>query len=255
MPTVDLRLGNCLEILPTLAAGSVDAVITDPPYFVTIGSQTKRTPAYEKLKAHNWGLVTEWIAALSPVIKVGGQLYSFTSDTDISPTRAALEDEEFTILGKMVWIETNPLPSYTKKCYRGGINLILHARKGGTTNFFSERTQQELGSYWMLPKVGGAIRTEHPTQKPLALILEWVQNSCPPNGIVLDPFMGSGTTGVACAKLGRNFIGIEIDPGYFAIAQKRIAEALAQLSLPLFTDNSQPPAGADTGRNLALLLP
>ena len=90
MATVELILGDCLDILPTLASGSVDAVITAPPYFITIGTQTKRTPAYEKLKVHDWGLVTEWIAALSAVIKDGGQLYCFTSDTDISPTRAAL---------------------------------------------------------------------------------------------------------------------------------------------------------------------
>jgi site-specific DNA-methyltransferase (adenine-specific) len=71
----------------------------------------------------------------------------------------------------------------------------------------------------------------HPTQKPLALMQVIVNDLTRPGDTIFDPFMGSGTTGVACVKTGRNFIGCEIDPGYFAIAEKRIAEA--QMQLPL----------------------
>ena len=85
----------------------------------------------------------------------------------------------------------------------------------------------------MLPIVGGKKRTEHPTQKPLEIIRTWVENSCPEGGIVLDPFMGSGTTGVACVQTGRNFIGIEIEPKYFEIAEKRIAEAQLQMRMEI----------------------
>ena len=75
---------------------------------------------------------------------------------------------------------------------------------------------------------------EHPTQKPISLYSKWIELFTNPGDTVLDPFMGSGTTGVACMKLGRNFIGIEKDAGYFKIAERRIAEAQAQLALPLF---------------------
>ena len=74
---------------------------------------------------------------------------------------------------------------------------------------------------------------QHPTQKPVELAAHFIKLHTRPGDTVLDPFMGSGTTGVACAQTGRNFIGIEIDAGYFAIAQRRIAEAQAQLALPL----------------------
>ena len=75
---------------------------------------------------------------------------------------------------------------------------------------------------------------QHPTQKPVPLIAWCMERAKIPIGAtVLDPFMGSGTTGVACVRTGRNFIGIEIDPTYFAIAQRRIAEAQAQLALPM----------------------
>ncbi len=73
----------------------------------------------------------------------------------------------------------------------------------------------------------------HPTQKPLAVMLWVIENYTKPGDTILDPFMGSGTTGVACVQLGRNFIGIEIDARYFAIAQKRIADAEKQIIMPL----------------------
>ena len=74
---------------------------------------------------------------------------------------------------------------------------------------------------------------EHPTQKPLSLMTWCVLNNTKPGDTILDPFMGSGTTGVACVQTGRNFIGIEIDPGYFKIAEKRIHDAQQQMRLPL----------------------
>ena len=73
----------------------------------------------------------------------------------------------------------------------------------------------------------------HPAQKPLALLTYLIEKATQPEDTVLDPFMGSGTTGVACVQTGRRFIGIEIDPKYYEIAQRRIAEAEAQLRLPL----------------------
>lgn len=74
---------------------------------------------------------------------------------------------------------------------------------------------------------------QHPNEKPVGLMEKLITVCSSPGDTVLDPFMGSGTTGVACVKLGRNFIGIEIDPTYFAIAQKRIAAAQLQMTLPL----------------------
>jgi len=73
----------------------------------------------------------------------------------------------------------------------------------------------------------------HPTQKPLSLMLWVIENYTKPGDTVIDPFMGSGTTGVACVETNRNFIGIEIDPGYFKIAEKRIAQAKQRVMLPM----------------------
>jgi modification methylase len=230
---IDLRLGDCLEILPTLADKSVDAVITDPPYLVTITGQSKRTPSFDKLKAHDWTLPLDWMVEAVRVLKDGGAFYSWCCAEEMTIYQKGLKSLGMRIFNNLVWIKTNPLPSFTKKIYRNAAEFCFYGAKGKHINYFHSRTQQELLGYWMLPIVGGAKRTEHPTQKPLEIMLEWVENSCPVGGTVLDPFMGSGTTGVACKQLGRNFIGIEKEPKYFDIAARRIAEAQQQMVMPL----------------------
>ena len=228
--TVTLYHGDCLEILPTLNAGSVDAVITDPPFFVTITTQTKSTPAYDALKEYKWTVSLAWISHLQELLKDGGVLYVFTNDNDISYLIKEIERRGLRIYQRLHWIKTNPLPSYTKWNYRGGIELAFYVVKGDKPAYFREITQQELHSYWFYPIVGGAERTIHPTQKPVELMKEWIVNSTLPGDTILDPFMGSGTTGVACVETGRNFIGIEIDADYFKIAQRRIADAQSRMN-------------------------
>jgi len=233
MVDIDLRLGDCLEILPTLETGSVDAVITDPPYVVTISSTSKNTPAFNKLKEHNWTLPYDWMIDTVRILKDGGAIYSWICPEEATILEKGLKSLGCKIHSTLAWVKTNPLPSYTKKVYRRTLELALYGAKGDTISYFAERTQQELRGIWYLPIVGGKKRTAHPSQKPLEIIVDWVVNSCPPGGVVLDPFMGSGTTGVACVQTGRNFIGIEIEEKYFNIAEKRIAEAQLQIRMEI----------------------
>ncbi len=220
--------GDCLEVMKSIPDGSVDAVITDPPYGMNITDTTKAPEGYETLRDKEWIGDTAWIPEVAKMLIDGGALYTFTNGEDINDLHKASKECGLRIFRRLHWIKSNPLPSYTKHNYRGGVELAYFLIKGTAPAYFRERTQQELLSYWIYPIVGGHERTEHPTQKPVELISEWVENSCPPGGTVLDPFMGSGTTGVACAKTGRNFIGIEIDEKYFKIARRRIEDAYAQ---------------------------
>ena len=229
--SVTLYLGDCLDVMRDMPTGSVDAVVTDPPFDVTLTSLTRDTPAFAELARRQWTALFEWVAEAARIMRDGGALYTFTNGEDIGAYKQAFADAGLRWYSRLHWIKTNPLPSFLKHNYRGGVELALYACKGTGPRFYKERTQQELRCYWMLPIVGGKVRTEHPTQKPVALMSEWIENSCPPDGTVLDPFMGSGTTGVACVQTGRNFIGIEIDPTYYAIAEKRIREAQMQPTL------------------------
>ena len=237
---IKLIQGDCLEVMKTLDVNSVDAVITDPPYGITMTGLTKKTRAFDTLKEHDWESSHGWIAPVSDILVDGGAFYIFTCDDDISDIRRTVEKCGMRVNSRLVWIKTNPLPSFQKVAYRNSTEIALYGNKGNRVKYFAERTQQELVGYWFYPIVGGAKRTKHPTQKPLELISEWVTNSCPPGGIVFDPFMGSGTTCVACIQTGRNFIGIELDPNYFSIATNRIQSAIDAQSLPHQIEMSLP---------------
>lgn len=189
-----LYLGDCLKVMPAL--GGFDAVVTDPPY--GIGAD-KGTGKYGKLKAgrQRWDSAApdvRWIE-MFPSIVWGGNYFN------LPPSRAYLVwDKGAGFKGRdfaeceMAW------------CSFDGNARIYH------------RDPLAKGDYK---------GKQHPTQKPVAL-MEWCLGFLPDATTILDPFMGSGTTGVACVKMGRKFIGIELDPDYFEISCERIREAYRQ---------------------------
>ena len=207
MSNVTLHLGDCLEILPTLEAGSVDAVITDPPY--GIGESGKKNASRTNLAAvrdygdfrwdEKW--TREHIDAILQVSRhqviFGGNFYA-----DWLPASSSW----------IIWDKDNT--GDFADC-----ELAWTSHKKAVRKF----TWRWNGFIKQQPE-----ERHHPTQKPLALMLWVLENYTAPTDTILDPAMGSGTTGVACVKTGRNFIGIEIDPDYYAIAEKRIAEAQMQ---------------------------
>ena len=196
-----LYLGDCREILPTI--GKVDAVVTDPPYGLGDkwqggGGSKKSSWKFDPSEAMAWDgstvdIVPSLVNVATEAVIWGGNYYS------LPPSRCWLlwdkkqNDQWTTAQAEMAWT-----------------NLDRPVR----TFRFAQCEQANEG------------RKEHPTQKPLALMmwcLKWVDGDT-----ILDPFMGSGTTGVACVKLGRKFIGMEIDPRYFDTACRRIEQAQRQ---------------------------
>jgi site-specific DNA-methyltransferase (adenine-specific) len=214
MTTATLHLGDCLDVLPTLAA---DVAVIDPPYGIgknniVPGSRTSRN---SKAMRTEYG-VLDW-------------------DDERSPERVALalaQTKDAVVFGGNYYADILPVS-------RGWI-VWDKQTSGNFSDFELAWTSYDRASEMFRYMWNGMLKAKpetrvHPTQKPLAL-MEWViENYTRPGDTVLDCFMGSGTTGVACARLGRNFIGIERDPGYFAIAQRRIEQAQAQLALPLFS--------------------
>ena len=207
-----LYLGDCREILPLLP--KVDAVVTDPPYGLGDkwnggGGSKRSTWKFDPSEAKSWDgstvpLVVESLDAPEIVIW-GGHYYA------LPPTRCMF-----------VWDKGQPDTWTTGQSEIAWTNLDRPSR--------TFRMAQCEAHDEMRPKT-------HPTQKPASLMawcLKWLEAQT-----ILDPFMGSGTTGVACAKLGRKFIGIEIEPKYFDIACKRIDEAYRQPRL--FKDEAPRP--------------
>ena len=206
--TSQLYLGDCLDIMRTMPDKSVDAVITDPPY--GIGESGKKNKSRGQLaKPKDYGD------------------YRWDNDRIGKPPF----DEIFRVSVNQVIFGGN---YYTDYLYPSPSWIVWD--KLNTGDFADcelawtshKRAIRKYAYMW-----NGMIKQMpeeryHPTQKPLSLMLWIIDNYTLPGSTILDPFMGSGTTGVACAKTGRNFIGIEIDPGYFEIAQRRIHDAEQQ---------------------------
>ena len=213
-------LGDCLAVMPTL--GPVDAVVTDPPYGIfkktgTDGKMFGKETIYSTDdKAAGWDVKPslEVFAAIMTTKKyvVWGGNY-FADIMGASP-------------GVMIWHKKTGNNSYAD-CEIAWTNAT------GTTRIFEH---QWCGAFKDSERGQRAV---HPTQKPVAL-MQWCLGFLPDAKTILDPFMGSGTTLVACQKLGRHGIGIEIDPDYFDIACKRVEEAARQPDL--FIPATQTPA-------------
>lgn len=207
-----LYLGDCMKILPTI--GSFDAVVTDPPYGIRLNTDNSRFSGGDaKSKARRGSGVGS--AGGTPVIG---------DDSPFDPSfLVGLPGE------KIIWGWNN----YPDLLPRGACLVWLKRNDEAFGTFLSDA---ELA--WMskghgiycrrdLSNTAIANHRQHPTQKPVGL-MEWCLEFVPKAKTVLDPFMGSGTTGVACAKSGKEFIGIEIEPKYFEIACERIEAAHAQ---------------------------
>ena len=193
-----LHLGDCREILPTL--GKVDAVVTDPPYGVSINARPgRRAKNTDQIIGDGVAPDIQWLLQW-PCIIWGGQCFSKQLPTST---------------GWLVWYKYHPDGSQHSQAELAWTNVVR------TIRHYSEAYHGFMRA---------ADGWHHPTQKPPRL-MGWCIGFLPNAQTILDPFMGSGTTGVACVKLGRKFIGIEIDETYFDIACKRIEKAYAQPDL------------------------
>jgi len=198
-----LYCGDCMDILPTLP--KVDAVITDPPYGVNWAGHGLSTQKWDAIYADDGTLDLRDILVLSPIVlSFGANCYP-----NQLPSRGRwLCWDKRTIDGSADKMLGSPFElAWCNK--ESGFDKIVRVLHGGIVN------------------ADGGKRV-HPTQKPTAVMIESIQWAAPKAQTILDPFMGSGTTGVAAIQLGRSFIGIEREPKYFDIACKRIEQAVAQ---------------------------
>lgn len=223
-----LLLGDSLEILPLL--GKVDAVVTDPPYGIIpqFGVQNKKNGVRNLQFAWDGVHVNDTvIAALAAAGGLAQSFFTFCGTSQVSLIEAALTGE-FTVK-PAVWIKACPPPAMPGNWWPSGFEYALYGYRPGAP--FAD-TDTSRSNVFYSDTYRHGIRADekvaHPTQKWLPLIERIVRSVVPPDGTALDVFMGSGTTGVACVKLGRKFIGIEIDEGYFTIACDRIRKAYAQ---------------------------
>jgi len=201
--SVELHLGDCLEFMRTMPDKSVDAVITDPPYGLNINYSS-----YVDTQENLSDLVSNFIPEVIRISALG-VVFCGVNNVQIYPKADWVGCWFYGTtgnFGKFGYNSWQPFLLYGKNNNRYGLDTIKYSK--------------------IEKRIDG-----HPCSKPVGLMSALINRFSDENAIIFDPFMGSGTTGVACVQTGRNFIGCEIDPGYFEIAKRRIAEAQAQPSL------------------------
>lgn len=221
-----LHKGDCLEVMRSMPEKSVDCVITDPPYIINNfnGSRgfLKKTSITKRLVFLENGFDSAaWFAEVKRVSKKVN-CFIFCSNNQIAEL-LTLGDEYITTL--LVWHKPN-VPPFSNGTWLQDVEFIVHIRESGATFKGETKLKKKVVT---LPKE--IHETEHPAEKPVALIKRYLQIGTNEGDIVLDTYMGSGTVGVACLELQRSFIGIELLPEYFAMAEKRIKQAAQQPAL------------------------
>lgn len=239
-PTWRVECGNCLELLKGLPAGSVDAVITDPPFENEAHTQQRRVKRGEvcELEPLPFAAITPEIrvAASREMVRVcRGWVLVFCQAEAVGMWRATLEEAGAKYRRAMVWVKPDGMPQYSGDRPGMGYESIVSVWCGSGGSTWNGGGRHGV---FVHSKRCGTGENDHPTQKPTVLMLDLVKLFTNPGDTILDPFCGSGTTGVACIQTGRNFIGFEIDPGYCDIARRRIADA-APLFVPAAPQQKQ----------------
>ena len=247
---------HCEDALTGLARipdDSVDLIVADPPY----GLGKDYGNDSDKLEADAYLRWTEqWLDAALPKLKASGSLYIFLT-WRYSPEIFVMLKQRMTMMNEIIWDRRVPsmggsVRSFTsvhdtigffakQKGYYFDLDAVripydAATKKARSRSIFVGAKWLELGynpkDLWSVSRLHREHpeRADHPTQKPLEIIERIVKASCPPGGVVLDPFMGSGTTAVAARRCGRDFAGFELNPAYCAMIEQRLAAPDAQLT-------------------------
>lgn len=222
---IDLKCGDCLELMKTIPDKSIDLIVTDPPYKIN-SNQFKckggflKDRAYvndiEKLKdGFDFNVLSQMIRVIKKI-----NIYIYCNKDLLCDLICYFKGTE-----KELYIDilmehiTNPVP-FCNNTYLNDTDYILFVRESGVK--VNGNYSHKVKCCTKQTNKKEKVLYRHPTIKYSNLIQKYIKNSCIDNGIVLDPFMGSGSTGVACINTNRNFIGFEIDKKYFNIAKDRI---------------------------------
>lgn len=243
---------DCLLGLKKLDDSSVDFAFADPPYLLSNGGFTvsggRQVPVHKGDWDSSKGFESDlnfhrtWISAVKPKLQPNGTIVVSGTYHSIYKCGVALEELGFRILNEIVWFKPNGAPNLGGRSFAASHETLIWAsvskRAKHTFNYeemkFGEfpgdilkKSEKQMRSVWSIPNTPAREKTlgKHPTQKPLTLLERLILACTRPGDLVLDPFTGSGTTGVAAISHGRRFIGFETDAKYSNLARQRIREA------------------------------
>jgi site-specific DNA-methyltransferase (adenine-specific) len=246
---VKLFCGETTNVLASLEAASVDFVFSDPPYFLSNDGFSIKSGKMISVNKGEWdrssGFTSDlsfnrdWISQSLRLLKPNGTIAISGTYHNIFQCGFLLQEQGCRILNDIVWFKPNGAPSLAGRNFTASHETIIWASKSITAkhtfnyqvakNWDSskdliKRPGKQMRSVWSIPTTPRREKLEgkHPTQKPLELMKRLIASCTNPGDVVLDPFCGSGSTGVAALSLGRSFIGIDFDPDYINLTKRRI---------------------------------
>lgn len=246
--------GDCIEILrERVQSNSIDLIFADPPYNLsgnglkwkgnkTGGDWSMVDESWDKMKTSEYNDFTKnWISNCDRVLKYNGSIYVACSFHNIAEVMLVLKNLNYKINNIITWYKTNSMPNMTRRVFTHSTEFIIWAVKGKGWIFNYEAlkeinpqkkkdgTNKQMRDLWELPLVQGKERLKnhnnkalHPTQKPEEMLKRVILASSNEGEIVLDPFLGSGTTAYVAKLLNRHYIGIEKEMTYFIAAKERL---------------------------------
>jgi len=242
---------DCLKILEQIPDNSIDMIFADPPYFLSSGSFTCHNGKMVSVKKGDWDLTNgtkknfefhlAWTKACRRILKPGGTIWISGTYHSIYQCGFALEINGFHILNDIAWFKPNASPNLSCRFFTASHETLIWARKekkakhkfnyglmknGNWPEDFIKKPNLQMRSVWAIspPKNGEKKFGKHPTQKPIDLLVRIIMASTDKGDIVLDPFTGSSTTGLAAILNDRKFIGIDMEKKYLDLSEKRLKE-------------------------------
>lgn len=235
---------DCFKRLKKLEPKSVDMIFADPPYFLSSGGVSCNSGKQVSVNKAEWDksitieekikFNRKWIKLCREVLKDNGTIWISGTFHNIYVIGMALELEGFSIINNITWQKPNPAPNLACRCFTNSTETILWARKQLTPKKKGKHTfnyslmkelngNKQMKDVWLIPLVTKEEKKygKHPTQKPLALLQRIILASTNEGDLILDPFNGSGTTGLVSVKLNRRYIGIEKEKDYCELSFNR----------------------------------
>jgi site-specific DNA-methyltransferase (adenine-specific) len=238
---IEIYQGDCLEILAAMPEGWVDVIFADPPYFLSNDGITCHAGRMVSVNKGEWDrsrgpdanheFSRRWLAACQRALKPDGAIWVSGTSHVIHSVGFAMQQLGFKLLNDITWVKPNPPPNLSCRYFTHATETVIWAAKSRRSRHtFNYKLMRQLAggrqmkSVWEILPPGPDEKRfgKHPTQKPVALLERILLASSNEGDVVLDPFLGSGTTAVAAFKLGRRCTGIEIDRKYVQVLIKRL---------------------------------
>lgn len=218
-----IECGDCIKLLKEIPDESIDLIVTDPPYLINYKTNHRKNKHHDfctPIKNDtNKELISDFLKESYRVLKNNTAMYCFCSPKTIDFFLKECVGSGFVVKNQIVWVKNNWTAGDLKAQFGQKYEIILYLNKG--RRFLEEK---RISDVWEFPKVSGKLQL-HQNQKPIDLISQCIRYSSCDGDIVLDPFMGVGTTPIACMNNRRHYIGFEIDQKYYDMACRRLDDA------------------------------